>query len=77
MSAYKNMLMSVPVAEYDSYKRFFESKGGFTKFVKEAAKEHGFFRDEDLIEAAKRVKNRDYKEYLEMEGTLNDGLENL
>jgi len=71
---YKVFTFAVPEGEYELYKEFFKSKGGFSKFIREIAEKEGLKRKIELIKSINAIKEHSLKEYEELEGSISDGL---
>ena len=71
---YKVFTFAVPESEYELYREFFKSKGGFSRFIKETAENEGLRRKIDLIKSVQAIKNHSLKEYEELEGSIDDGI---
>jgi hypothetical protein len=75
MSAYRSLNMAVPKSEFEIYRSFFESHGGFTNFVKESMTKAGFRDRESLKELAKRVRTTNIQECQEFDHLVGEGIE--
>lgn len=71
---YKVFTFAVPEGEYEFYREFFKSRGGFSKFIKKIVEEEGLKRKIELIKSAKAIREYSLKEYEELEGSISDGL---
>lgn len=74
-TTYRNLNIAVPSEEWEVYKRFFDARGGFTKFVRESMEKAGFRDKESLRELARRVREANLQETQALDHLSGEGIE--